>query len=223
MTPECWPLYHASLIPRLELDWNSTGARLEPPSSNVLPISRPFPCHLRSACFLIHCLFNIALDFQSNGFRVRLFALDLSSCSAPALGAALLAQVQVSCTLWLKLFALDFQHSCSVVMGLSFFSSRITSVNNCTGAMRRALILTIPPHWLIVGAFIRKEVGMPLPLSPDGTQAAIQTVLWAVLIVFFVAAILSWVLASRDWSDDDPPDSQTSPQADASPHDPPQS
>jgi len=64
---------------------------------------------------------------------------------------------------------------------------------------------------------------MLLSITPDGTQAAIQTVLWAVLIVFFSMAILSWVLASRDWSDDDPPDSQTTPQADASPHDPPQS
>ena len=39
----------------------------------------------------------------------------------------------------------------------------------------------------------------------DGTQSAIQGVLWTVLAVFFVMVILSWLVASREWRKEEEP------------------
>ena len=38
---------------------------------------------------------------------------------------------------------------------------------------------------------------------PDGTEAAIQTVYWTILIIFFVLATLSWLIASKEWFKED--------------------
>ena len=40
-------------------------------------------------------------------------------------------------------------------------------------------------------------------ISPDAVQDGIQWVLWAVMAVFFVLAILSWWVASREWGKDE--------------------
>lgn len=33
----------------------------------------------------------------------------------------------------------------------------------------------------------------------DGTETAIQTVYWSILILFFVLTTVSWLIASRSW------------------------
>jgi hypothetical protein len=39
----------------------------------------------------------------------------------------------------------------------------------------------------------------------DGTESAIQGVLWTVLAVFFVLTILSWLAANREWLKEEEP------------------
>ena len=39
----------------------------------------------------------------------------------------------------------------------------------------------------------------------DGTSSAIQQVLWAVLAIFFVTVILSWLVAGRLWLKEEEP------------------
>ncbi|MGC1376888.1 MAG: hypothetical protein WA821_11715 [Anaerolineales bacterium] len=39
---------------------------------------------------------------------------------------------------------------------------------------------------------------------PDGIESAIQGVLWTVLAIFFVMVILSWLVASKEWEEEEP-------------------
>ena len=43
---------------------------------------------------------------------------------------------------------------------------------------------------------------MHLIVLPDEIETAIRGVEWTVLGVFFVLAVLSWLVASREWKDE---------------------
>ena len=53
---------------------------------------------------------------------------------------------------------------------------------------------------------------------PDGTQSAIQSVLWTVLAIFFVMAILSWLVASKEWKEEEEPAATENPEEQSDDH-----